>query len=386
MRQQLTVLIAAVLTVSAIAPVAAATSAATVPAVQEANAQGEANLQGESNVQCEYPLTMTDARGEEVTLEKEPESVVTLYPGDAQLAYSIGAEETVVGMPVSQYTESLDAGDRTDITADDGVTPVAEKIVTLGPDVVLAANIATYNQDLLETLEDAGIPVVVLDTANSIDGVRENVRVTGAVTGHCAGAEETISWMDERLEIYETALEGADEPLAYYASGEDGATSGSETFQHDVLTAAGLTNLAAEVGETGWVQLNSEVVVDEDPTWIVYPDRTDSPPIPGGLEETTAVQEENVVAVDDNAMSQPGPNVVYAIETMIEQVHPEVYAEIEGDLEAVDETYSDDGNATDSESNDDGSEESDDAAIPGFGVSAALAALLAAMSYVVARR
>jgi len=35
---------------------------------------------------------MTDATGEEVTIESEPESVVTLYPGDAQLAYSIGAE------------------------------------------------------------------------------------------------------------------------------------------------------------------------------------------------------------------------------------------------------------------------------------------------------
>ncbi|WP_254523630.1 PGF-CTERM-anchored ABC transporter substrate-binding protein [Natrinema caseinilyticum] len=386
MRQQLTVLIAALLTVSAIAPVAVAAGAAPVPAVQEANAQGEANVQGESNAQCEYPQTVTDARGEEITLESEPESVVTLYPGDAQLAYSIGAEDKVVGMPVSQYTESLDAGDRTDITADDGVTPVAEKIVGDDPDVVLAANIATYNQDLLETLEDRGIPVVVLETANSIDGVRENVRVTGAVTGHCAGAEETISWMDERLEIYETALEGANEPLAYYASGEDGATSGSETFQHDVLTAAGFTNLAAEVGETGWVQLNSEVVVDEDPTWIVYPDRTDSPPIPGGLEETTAVQEDNVVAVDDNAMSQPGPNVVYAIETLIEQVHPEVYAEIEGDLESVDESYSDHGNATDSGPNEDDIEENDGGAMPGFGASAALAALLAAVSFVAARR
>ncbi|QLG47718.1 PGF-CTERM-anchored ABC transporter substrate-binding protein [Natrinema halophilum] len=377
MRHRVTALMAVLLVSSVVGPAVVTTSGATGPAVQETNA-----LQ-ESNGQCEYPLTMTDARGMEVTLESEPESIVTLYPGDAQLAYSIGAEGKVVGMPVSKYTESLDAGDRTDITKDDGVTPVAEKIVRLDPDVVLAANVATYNQGLLDTLENAGITVVVLDTANSMDGVRTNVRVTGNVTGHCAGAQETIQWMNERLEIYDSALEGEEKPLAYYASGEDGATFGSETFQHDVLTTAGLTNLAAEAGETGWVQINSEVVVDRDPKWIVYPDRADSPPMPGGLDETTAVQENNVVAVDNNAMSQPGPNVVYAIESIVEQVHPDVYAEIEGDLEAVDEKYSDEGNTSDSESPNDGDNES---AIPGFGVPAALVALLAAVSAVAGRR
>ena len=367
MRQRLTALVAVLLMLSASGPAVAATNATAGTAGQESNAQ------------CDYPLSMTDARGEQVTLESEPESVVTLYPGDAQLAYSIGAEDTVVGMPVSQYTESLDAGDRTDITGDDGVTPISEEIVALDPDVVLAANIA--DRDLLETLEDAGITVVVLDTATSLDGVRENVRVTGAVTGECASAAETIDWMDERLEIYETALEGEDTPLAYYAGGEDGATHGSETFQHDVMTAAGLENLAAEAGQTGWVQLDSEVVVDMDPEWIVYPDRTDSPPMANQFETTTALEADNTVAVDDNAMSQPGPNVVYAIETIIEQVHPDVYDGIESDLEAVDEEYGKN-TATDGSDDDQGTE----SPIPGFGVPVALVAVLAVAAVLARRR
>ncbi|OLZ41074.1 ABC transporter substrate-binding protein [Natrinema saccharevitans] len=367
MRRQLAVILTVLLTVSAIGPAVAGAGAA---------AQ-------ESHPQCEYPLTMTDATGEDVTIEDEPESVVTLYPGDAQLAYSIGAEDTVVGMPVGQYTESLDAGDRTDISGDDGATPVAEEIIGLNPDVVLAANVALYNEDLLEQLEDAGITVVVLDTATSLEDVRENVRVTGQVTGECDGAEATIRWMDERLEIYEDALENESAPLAYYDGGENGNTHGTETFQHEVMTTAGLTNLAAEEGQTGWVRLNSEVVVDANPEWIVYPDRTESPPSAGALEGTTAVSEGNVVAVDDNAMSQPGPNVVYAIETIVEEVHPDVYDDIEGDLEDVDEEYGDDGNESDDGSE---SDEDDESAIPGFGATAALVALLAAAGVVARRR
>ncbi|QSW98846.1 PGF-CTERM-anchored ABC transporter substrate-binding protein [Haloterrigena alkaliphila] len=373
MRRQLTVILTVLLTVSAIGPAAAGAGTGTGAAVQDSEAQ------------CEYPLTMTDATGENVTIEDEPESVVTLYPGDAQLAYSIGAEDKVVGMPVGQYTESLEAGDRTDITEDDGVTPVAEEIINLNPDVVLAANVALYNQDLLERLEDAGITVVVLDTATSLDDVRENVRVTGQVTGECESAEETVQWMNERLEIYEDALANESAPLAYYDGGESGDTHGMETFQHDVMTAAGLENLAASVGESGWVELNSEVVVNEDPEWIVYPDsdRWDAPPSTADFDGVTAIREDNVVAVDDNAMSQPGPDVVYAIETIIEAVHPDVYGEIEGDLEAVDEEYRDGGNESDDGSE---SEEDGESSIPGFGVAAALVALLAATGVAARRR
>ncbi|WP_455448274.1 PGF-CTERM-anchored ABC transporter substrate-binding protein [Natrinema thermotolerans] len=373
MQRQLAVILTVLLTVSAIGPAVAGAGTGTGAAVQDAE------------VQCDYPLTMTDATGEDVTIEDEPESVVTLYPGDAQLAYSIGAEDTVVGMPVGQYTESLEAGDRTDITKDDGVTPVAEEIISLNPDVVLAANVALYNQDLLEQLEDAGITVVVLDRANSLDDVRENVRVTGQVTGECDGAEETLQWMNERLEIYENALENESAPLAYYDGGESGDTHGTETFQHDVMTTAGLTNLAAEEGQVEWGQMNSEVVVDANPEWIVYPDsdRWDAPPSTADLDGVTAIQEDNIVAVDDNAMSQPGPNVVYAIETIIENVHPDVYSEIEGDLETVDEEYRDDGNESDGGSESDGDNES---AIPGFGTAAALIALLAAAGFVARRR
>ncbi|AGB32117.1 periplasmic binding protein [Natrinema pellirubrum DSM 15624] len=371
MRRQLAVILTVLLTVSAIGPAVAGAGTGTGAAVQDAE------------VQCDYPRTMTDATGEDVTIEDEPESVVTLYPGDAQLAYSIGAEDTVIGMPVSQYTESLEAGDRTDITGDDGLTPVAEEIINLNPDVVLAANIALGNADLREQLEDAGITVVVLDRATSLEDVRENVRVTGQVTGECDGAEETLQWMNERLEIYENALENESAPLAYYDGGESGDTHGTETFQHDVMTTAGLTNLAAETGQEGWGQMNSEVVVDANPEWIVYPDRTESPPSADALQGTTAVSEGKVVAVDDNAMSQPGPNVVYAIDTLIEAVHPEVYDDIEGDLEAVDGEYRDDGNESDGGSESDGDNES---AIPGFGTAAALIALLAAAGFVARRR
>ncbi|RQG89785.1 ABC transporter substrate-binding protein [Natrarchaeobius halalkaliphilus] len=323
---------------------------------------------------CEYPLERTDARGETISLEAEPDEVVTLYPGDAQLAFQIGAEDRVVGMPVGQYTDGLEAGDRTDISADDGVTPVAEEIVALDPDVVLAANVALTDEDFIEQLEDAGIAVYVLDTATSVDDVRENVEVAGELTGTCDGAEETVAWMDDRLAVIEDALEDVDEPLAYYVSDDEGTTPGTETFQHDVLTSAGLENVAERAGIDDWQTISAEVVVEEDPDWIVYPDWIDEPPVEEGIEATTAMEDGNVVSVDDNAMSQPAPEIVHVVTALLETVHPDVYADLEADLDSIDERYdvdtevgtedviSDVGYETDDEpSADDGSDSSDDA-------------------------
>lgn len=365
MQRTLAVLLTVVIATAAVAPIVAV----------GADAQ-------DTDPECDYPLEITDASGETVTIDEEPEEVVTLYPGDAQLAYAIGAEDRVVGMPVGQYTDSLEAGDRTDITEDDGATVDTEQVIALDPDVVLAANVAP--DDLVQDLEDAGITVVTLDTAESIDDVHENVRIAGEVTGECEGAEETNDWMDERLDVVEDALEEEDAPLAYYDSHEDGNTFGDETFQHDVLTAAGLENLAAEAGEVGWTTMSAEEVIAEDPEWIVYPDdepaESDESPRADSFSETTAYQDDNVLAVDDNQMSQPGPDVVYAIETIVENVHPEVYEEIEGDLEAVDEEYGI------GESDDESDEESEDDTIPGFGVPAVIAAALVAAGFLARRR
>ncbi|RQG97584.1 PGF-CTERM-anchored ABC transporter substrate-binding protein [Natrarchaeobius oligotrophus] len=376
MRDPRPTLVAAILLVAVVAPFAGGVAAASGPGASAATTQP-------IDADCEYPIERTDARGETIALEEEPGEVVTLYPGDAQLAFQIGAEDRVVGMPVGPYTDALEAGDRTDITEDDGVTPVAEEIVALEPDVVLAANVALADEDLLDQLEDTGITVYVLDTATSIDDVRANVETTGELTGECEGAVETVEWMDDRLALLEDALEDEDRPLAYYAMDEEGTTPGTDTFQHEVLTTAGLENVAERAGIEGWQEISAEVVVDEDPEWIVYPDWTDEPPIAESAEATTAFQENNVVAVDDNAMSQPAPGIVHVITHLVETVHPDAYAEIEADLESVDEEYGvgeggilDAGDATDDTDDETAAADDDTLSIPGFGAVAAVVAVL----------
>ncbi|MBZ6496696.1 PGF-CTERM-anchored ABC transporter substrate-binding protein [Natrinema longum] len=364
MRRYRPVLLAILIAVSAFAPVAA----------------GQSNGGAESTVDCEFPLEVTDATGETITLEEAPDSVVALQPSDAQTVFEIGAEDRLVGMPDNPATSDLPLGDRTPVT--DTYQLVPERVIDLDPDLVLAAN-ATDGQNV-EQLRNAGLTVYHLDDAGSIDDVRDNVRTVGQLTGECDGAEETVDWMDEQLEIVDRTLEDEERPLAYYAMG-DGYTAGAETFIHEVLTTGGVENVAEREGIASYGQINPETVVAENPEWIIYPDDRDEPPIHETIEATTASQEGNVHAVNANHISQPAPQVVYAIVDIVETVHPEAYEQASAELEAADE-----GGTESADEGDTGTDGSGDGAsgesMPGFGVAAAVVALVAATGFVARRR
>ncbi len=317
---------------------------------------------------CEFPVSVTDATGEEVTVEEEPERIVAMQPSDAQTLWEIGAREKVVGMPVSQYTEYLEGHDEPqDVTGDDGLTVNTEQVIDLEPDLVLASSVA--DEDQVGQLRDAGITVYQVGDATSIEDVIENTETVGQLSGECEGAAETIDRMNERLGTVEEAVEGEQRPTVLFAMG-DGFTAGQGTFIEDVIRTAGGENLASAAGIEFYGQISEEVVISEDPDWIVYPDTFEEPPVSDQvLESTTAGQEDQIVAVDANRMNQPGPQVVSAVDTLAETLHPDAYAAAQGDGTGA---GSESGDQPDNASDDSGEDQ------PGFGVVAALVVLVAA--------
>lgn len=277
----------------------------------------------ETTTECEFPVSGTDATGETVTVEEEPESIVTLNPSAAQTLWEIGAQEKVVG--VTKHATNLEgASERTNISAE-GSTISHEIVVDLDPDIVLVPLSAVATEEDVETLRDAGLTVYAFPVAESIDEVRERTLLTGELVGECEGAEETVVWMDEQLGIVDDAVADETRPDVLYEF--FGFTTGNGTHVHEILEAAGGTNVAAVAGIEGYQPVNEEVVIDQDPDWIVT--NTNSPEVPDGegFEQTTAVQNNQTVVIDINHINRPGPRIVHAITELAETFHPEAYQE-----------------------------------------------------------
>lgn len=272
---------------------------------------------------CSFPATLTDGTGTEVTVEEEPESVVTLNPSAAQTMWEIGAREKVTG--VTKHASNLEgANERLNITQG-GETINPEVVVDHDPDLVLAPGSKVVSKELVDVLRESGLTVYYFPSAESIDDVRDRTRTIGQLVGECDGAEETVEWMNEEIEIAERAAEDQERPEVLYVF--FGFTAGEDTHIHEIIEAGGATNIAGEVGISEYAAVNEETVVEEDPDWIVL--NSDSPEVPDSVayEETTAVQEDQIIVLDINHLNRPAPRIVHAISELAQAFHPEAYEE-----------------------------------------------------------
>ena len=264
-----------------------------------------------------YPLTLTDAYGNEVTVEEEPETIVTVSPALTEIVYALGGEDKLIGRSdYDDYPE--DVFDVQSVGAID--MPDVELIVSLEPDVVLASSI--FSEEAYNALTDAGITVVIIKDETSLDGVTLYIETVADVIGlHDEGEALAMSVSDEIAEIYNEATQtiADDEITVYYAMsfGEYGDfTAGPDTFINDIIEYAGCVNAASDAD--GW-SYSAEQLLAADPDIIIVPDwGYESFMETEPYTELTAVQNGTVIAVDANLFERVGPRNADAVRTLYE--------------------------------------------------------------------
>lgn len=335
--------------------------------------QVEAQMDG--TVDCEYPVSSTDATGAEVTIDEEPERVVALGPSAAQTMWEIGAQDKVVGMPVGQYTSYLNGSESKTDVVDDQLQPVREEVVGLNPDLVLAPNI--ISNDTVDNLRSAGLTVYRFEAATSFDDVNAKTELTGQLVGEFESAAAVSAETQGTVTAVENAVDGEDRPRVYYPLG-GGFTAGSNTFIDNIISSAGADNIAAESID-GYASISAEVVAERDPQWLIIQEGF-AVPANEGVNDTTAIREDQIVRVNPNYINQPGPRTARVLQTLAETFHPEAYEQVDfASIETPEPTTCAGSNETtgDESAGDETTEtESPGANGPGFGAGVALAAVL----------
>jgi iron complex transport system substrate-binding protein len=291
-----------------------------VAPVTSAGAVADVSNAGPNAVQqtCSFPITKTDATGTDVTVEGEPKRIVTLSPSAAQTMWEIGGKDKVVG--VTKHATYLDGAEsKTNVSGSGMTTVVAEKVVSLKPDLVLAPNVVP--DQTVKQLRSAGLTVYKFRESKSIDDVYAKTNLTGRLTGECSGASETVAWMKDRVSTVREAVKGEQSPRVLYAMG-GGYTAGEGTFIDEIIETAGGTNVAAEAGIQGYKKISNEVVVDRDPQWILVPTGMQ---VPDAYNSTTAAKNNRTVTLNRDYLNQPAPRVVYPVTKLAKTFHPEAY-------------------------------------------------------------
>ncbi len=273
-----------------------------------------------------FPVTLKDAQGVAVTIERRPKRIVSLAPTVTEILFAIGAGDRVVAA-----TDPADypPGAARLTRLGGWFTPSAEK--TLGAEPDLAIGSRGNPPDFLSALRKSGCTVFTVDPA-TLGDIRTAITNIGSITGATQGAADVIATMDERLRAVADRVGEVPEtkrPTAFIVISTSPLwTAGSGTFQDDAIRAAGARSIAAD--KKGFTPFSAELLMAADPTFLLLSTMEGNPdqmkrevladPV---LKRLSAARTNHLLVLEANHIMRPGPRIVDAVEAMAKAFYPE---------------------------------------------------------------
>ena len=265
----------------------------------------------------EFPLTVVDSNGDEVTFDGPPERIVAIDSAVVEILFAIGEGDRVVG--------THDFVDHPPETADirriGGASNVnIEAILELEPDLVLL-----FFDQFLPDLRRAGLKVLYLETLSSdFTKVADTIRLWGRITGSPGRAEAVAAEFEDRVDDIRARLAVVDRGPSIFRDEGGLWTPGPDTLTGEVFDLLKLQNIAHDM--TGFAQISPELIVERDPEYIVvssFSDMADNP----AFEDVSAIANNRIILLEGEPLSVAGPRFVEGIEALAEAVYPDLFAE-----------------------------------------------------------
>ncbi|MFP3358163.1 ABC transporter substrate-binding protein [Planococcus sp. SIMBA_143] len=290
----------------------------------EAPATDETTEETSTETASDAPYTVTDDRGEELEFEQAPETIVSLIPSNTEIVFALDAGDQLVGVTdYDNYPEAAQDIER----VSDSVEFNAEKIIQLDPDVVLAYSTGEA-PPALSQLEDADIPVFVIESATSFDEVYGDIEQIASVLAKEEQGAEVIEGIQTQIEDVQERLAAVEEQKEVYVEispSPEIYTTGKSTFMQEILDHAQVTNAFEDL--EGWPSISEEEVITRDPeiilTTVSYvEDAVGDIEARDSWSAVEAIENDEVHFIDSDITSRPGPRIGEAVQLVAETVYP----------------------------------------------------------------
>lgn len=289
----------------------------------------EENKQSVENKAAAFPITLKDALGNNVEIKQKPEKIVSLMPSNTEIAFALGLEKEIVG--VSDFDNYPEAAAKKEKIG--GQQFNTEKIIGLKPNLVLAhESSASLAKDALQQLQDAGITVLVINDAENFNEVYHSINMIGKATGETKKADSIVNGMKDKLSsIKEKALKIKEKKKVYVevSPAPDIYTTGKNTFMDEMILTVNAENIASD--QQGWIKVDQEAIIQRNPDVIIttYGDYVENPAeqvlTRKGWENVKAVKNKQVIDVNSDRVTRPGPRVVEGVEDLAKAIYPDVF-------------------------------------------------------------
>ena len=272
-----------------------------------------------------YPRRLRDAVGRAVTLERQPQRIVVIFPSNTEIAFALGLDERIaaVGGLVRWPPQALN---KPSVGGAMGYS--AEAVAALRPDLIVLTPSHRTALSLIDPFERLGVPVLVLHHPD-LPSILRNIALFGQAAGCEAAASAVVAGMRTQLDAVRQRLQGAPRRRVYLetAAAARGAfqTVGAGHYANDALAWAGGENVFSDLSAAA--QVSGEAIFARDPDVIValqsVPRGVESIVARPGWKALRAVREGRVVVLERRHFLIPGPRQIEAVQAYARAIHPE---------------------------------------------------------------
>jgi iron complex transport system substrate-binding protein len=296
-----------------------------------------------SNPQTSCPsMNAQDAYGQPIKFScTAPKRIITLIASESEIVAALGLDDRVIA--VDAYTDYP-----ADLTSKPKISSASqgystEQIIALKPDLVLSDGAITAKdpisqQPIDSTLTNAGINLVDLPAAHTIEDVLRNITIVGALTLVQQKAQQVVTSLQQRIDAVKTKTASApNHPTVYmeldYSTPGSPYTFGPGSFGDDLIQKAGGTNIFGNLSSGGaFPQVTDEAVIKANPQVIIL---TEDPAFGGdpsqvakrnGWDVITAVQQQHIYDLGPDLTSHSSPRLIDGLEALAKDLYPNLFA------------------------------------------------------------
>lgn len=217
-----------------------------------------------------YPITVTDHSGREVTIEKEPQKLISCYYITTSLLIALDLDEKMVGIedhPEYRPIYSLSAPHLLELPwVGTAKTLDLEGCAAVQPDLVI---LPLRLQDSAKTLEELGIDVLLVNP-ESQELLTDTINMIGIATDTEAKAKELLDYINTAETHLQESLQGVSAPSIYLSGNSNFlSTAGNSMYQADMIHLSGGTNVAKDLTDTYWAEIDYEQLLAWNPDYII---------------------------------------------------------------------------------------------------------------------
>ena len=217
-----------------------------------------------------YPITLKDQAGRDVTIEDEPQRLVSGYYISTSALIALDLDDRLVGIEAKADKRAIYKLSAPELIELPNVGTAKEfdleGCAALEPDLVI---LPIKLRSAAETLEGLGIDVLLVNPEDQelLEGM---ISLIAAATNTEDAAQALLGFADTQEAMLAEALADVEAPSVYLAGNSNVlSTAGDAMYQSDMIRLAGGVNAASEITDTYWVEISYEQLLTWDPEYII---------------------------------------------------------------------------------------------------------------------